>query len=130
MKYQELLALAKQAKNSDEMCTLAKEKGMELSEEVAKEYFDRIHSSGDISDDELENVSGGKCDEDNPTKPITPEYKKSCYVCSACYNQFNDTDSMWHHCGAAGTLMAHHCTDCLFYRSSGDKNESGHFCKK
>ena len=35
MKYQELLALAKQAKNSDEMCTLAKEKGMELSEEVA-----------------------------------------------------------------------------------------------
>ena len=57
---QELLAKAKEAKTVEELMALAKENNIELTEEKAKEYFSKLHSeTGEISDDELDNVSGG-----------------------------------------------------------------------
>ena len=59
---QELLAKAKEAKTVEEFMALAKENNIELTEEKAKEYFSKLHSeTGEISDDELDNVSGGGC---------------------------------------------------------------------
>lgn len=53
---------AKQAKSADELLTIAKENGMEMTEEEAKAYYAQLHPvSGEIADDELENVSGGGC---------------------------------------------------------------------
>ena len=40
---------------------LAKESGIELSEDKAKEYFEQLNRSGELSDEELDNVSGGGC---------------------------------------------------------------------
>ena len=39
----ELLAKAKEAKNPDELMSLAKENGVELTEESAAAYFDRLN---------------------------------------------------------------------------------------
>lgn len=51
----ELIEKAKEAKNPDELMSLAKENGIELTEESAKAYFDRLHpQTGELSDDELE----------------------------------------------------------------------------
>jgi hypothetical protein len=46
----------------EELLTLAKENSVELTEEEAKDYFNQLNpKSGEISDEELENVSGGAC---------------------------------------------------------------------
>ena len=58
----ELLSKAKEAKTPEELIALAKENGMELTEAEAKTYFDLLHpQTGELSDDELDNVSGGAC---------------------------------------------------------------------
>ena len=58
----ELIARAKKAKSSEELTALAKENGEELTEESAKEYFELLNpKTGELSDDELDNVAGGGC---------------------------------------------------------------------
>ena len=58
----ELLTKAKAAKTAEEIMALAKENGMELTEESAKAYLDLLHpQTGELSDDELDNVAGGGC---------------------------------------------------------------------
>ena len=62
----ELLAKAKEAKTPEELIALAKENGMELTEESAKAYLDLLHpQTGELSDDELDNVAGGGCQQNN-----------------------------------------------------------------
>ncbi len=57
-----LIAKAKQAKTPEELLCLAKENGEEITLESAKAYFELLHSqTGEIADEELDNVSGGGC---------------------------------------------------------------------
>ena len=55
----ELLEKAKTAKSAEELLELAKAENVELTVEQAKEYFATIHASGELSDEELDNVAGG-----------------------------------------------------------------------
>ena len=56
----ELVAKTKEAKTPEELMALAKENGIGLTEEETKAYFDRLHpQTGELSDSELDNVSGG-----------------------------------------------------------------------
>lgn len=55
----ELIEKARQAKSHEELIALAKENGIELSEDKAKEYFEKLSASGELSDDELNNIAGG-----------------------------------------------------------------------
>ena len=58
----ELIVKAKQAKTPEELMSLAKENNMEMTEESAKAYFEQLHpKTGELSDDELDNVAGGGC---------------------------------------------------------------------
>ncbi len=58
----ELLVKAKKAKTPEELLCLAKENGEEITEESAKAYFELLHpQTGEIADEELDNVSGGGC---------------------------------------------------------------------
>lgn len=52
---------ARTAKSPEELKALAEENGIELSDDKAKAYFDRLNNSGELSDEELDNVSGGGC---------------------------------------------------------------------
>jgi hypothetical protein len=68
----ELIAVAKKAANPEELLALAKEEGLEITSEAAADYFTKLHpEDGELSDDELDNVSGGGCLDDN-----TPSGKK------------------------------------------------------
>lgn len=60
----ELIEKAKQAKTAEELTSLAKENGAQLTAEEANTYFAQLHQSGEISDDELDNVAGGGCVQD------------------------------------------------------------------
>ena len=55
----ELIAKAKAAKSAKELLELAKENGVELTEEEAETCFEQLHANAEVSDDELEAVSGG-----------------------------------------------------------------------
>ena len=55
----ELIAKAKAAKSAEELLALAKENGVDLTEDESKTCFEQLHANTEISDDELEAVSGG-----------------------------------------------------------------------
>ena len=69
----ELLKKAKTAKSAEELLELAKAENIELTAEQAKEYFATIHASGELSDEELDNVSGG-CGRDYEPSGETPKF--------------------------------------------------------
>ena len=61
---QELIIKAKAAKSVEELLELAKASNVEMSDEQAKEYFAKLNpTKGELSDDELDDVSGGGCGE-------------------------------------------------------------------
>ena len=63
MMNEEMIAKAKEAKSVGELIALAKENGIELNEEDAKAYFEQLNvKKGELSDDELDVVSGGGCE--------------------------------------------------------------------
>ena len=64
----ELIAKAKEAKSVEELLALARENNIELTEEQAKECYDRLKGIGELSDDELANVAGGVTDEEFKVK--------------------------------------------------------------
>jgi predicted ribosomally synthesized peptide with nif11-like leader len=55
----ELIAKAKEAKSAEQLLEIAKENGVELTEEEAKTYFAQLGASGAVSDDDLDAVAGG-----------------------------------------------------------------------
>ena len=58
----ELITKAREAKTPEELMALAKENGVELTEESAKAYFEQLNpKTGELADDELNNVAGGGC---------------------------------------------------------------------
>lgn len=80
----ELLEKAKDAKNAEELVAIAKENGIELTAEEAKTYFAQLNTkAGELHDDELDNVAGGrKCgtiyyDE----KPVVTAFNTCDYFC-------------------------------------------------
>ena len=60
-RHHELIQKAKSAKTCQELYSLAREMGMEVSEEEAKVYFEQLHKTGELAENELDNVAGGGC---------------------------------------------------------------------
>lgn len=56
---EDILAKAKQAKSPEELLALAAENGYTLDGEKAQEFFEKLQSLGELSEDELEHISGG-----------------------------------------------------------------------
>ena len=57
----ELIKKAKAAKTAEELRELAKAEGAELTAEQAEKAFAELNKSGELSDEELDNVTGGGC---------------------------------------------------------------------
>lgn len=64
----EMLEKAKTAKSAEELKKMAEAENLTLTEEEAEKAFADLHHSGELSDDELDNVSGG-CGEPEAPKP-------------------------------------------------------------
>ena len=72
----ELIAKAKEAKTPEELMSLAKDNGVEMTGESAKAYFEQLHpTAGELSDEELDNVAGGGCQEVNRRLDVTVKPK-------------------------------------------------------
>ena len=59
MQKEEFISKLKEVKSVDDILALAKENGIELDEEKAKELFSQLNASGELSDDDLDKVAGG-----------------------------------------------------------------------
>ena len=101
----EQISKARQAKSSEELLTLAKENGVELSAEQAKTYFTELHKESELSENELDTVAGGNKEPEKndyfypnmvnaPTnyfwKPICPN-ELGLYCCGKCFG-FREDD--------------------------------------
>lgn len=56
----ELLEKARAAETPEALLALAAEAGVTLTPEEAQAHFDLFHQTGELADEELDNVSGGK----------------------------------------------------------------------
>lgn len=62
MNNQEILAKARKAKTQEELLAIAQENGVDMDAESAQAYFEQLHQpTGEMSDDELDDVAGGAC---------------------------------------------------------------------
>lgn len=78
----ETVEKAKAAGSADELIAIAKQNGIELSEGEAKIYYSQLHPvSGEVSDDELENVAGGGCKSSSGKTVVT----SGCECFTGCY---------------------------------------------
>lgn len=80
MMIEEMMQKAKAVQTATALKEAAGEAGVELTEEQAKFYFDRLHGKGEVADEELTNVAGGGCGKggsgggsENPIFPMFPE---------------------------------------------------------
>lgn len=82
----EMLEKAKAAKSADELLALAKENEVEMTEDEAKTYFAQLNpKSGELDDDDLDNVAGGACDNYNEDKAkIGDRVCINGFTCESC----------------------------------------------
>lgn len=79
----ELIQKGRAAKSPEELLALAKESGMSITAEQASAYFGRLNGSGELSDEELDDVSGG-CDKGPGTR--------TCPYCGGPVNIYPEGD--------------------------------------
>ncbi len=87
MDNKELLEKARQAKSPEELLAIANENGVDMNEDSAKAYFEQLRKSGELSDEELGNVSGGGCNYKDGRLIVTVGYSCDYFTCSNCGKQ-------------------------------------------
>ncbi len=76
---EEMLKKARTAKSAEELSEMAKAENIALSKERAEEIFSRINSQGEITDEELDAVSGG-CGSGHTMKRMKAHHCPRCYT--------------------------------------------------
>lgn len=97
MENKELFEKARGTNSPEELLALAKENGIELDEKEAKVFFEQLHNSEELSDEELNNVAGGGCGSD-----YKQEYTSlTCCSCGCRIRKITDrrTGESWTMCG-------------------------------
>ncbi len=120
----ELIEKAKTAENAGELLALAKENGIELTEESANAYFAQLKTvSGELSEDELDQVSGGGCHTSDGRLVVTVGNICGYWQCKKCSDKgygFGDRNGMdIHTCpdflgGGKVTACCDTCSRCSY----------------
>ena len=105
----ELLNKAKEAKSTEDFLRIAKENSIELTEEDAAECFAQLNKSGELSDEELDNVAGGGCHAKDGRLVVTIMYNCGEFVCKSCGRKGEHT----HHIGNIVTVYPS-CEICKY----------------
>jgi len=111
----ELLEKAKQAESFEELIALAKETSTELTEESAKAYFDQLHKTGELAEDELGNVSGGSCYNSDGREIVTVGHCCTLFWCKKCGSEGILETAFYSVCKQCGySSMCDHCKYCTY----------------
>lgn len=117
MDQKELLEQAKKAKSAEELMSLAKENGMELTKEEAEAYFVQLNKSGELSDEELDNVAGGGCHNKDGRLVVTVWYNCSDFTCKKCGRK--NTGDHFHIIDGYRTNYMQQCQFCKYISYEG-----------
>lgn len=93
----------------EELLTLAVENGIDLTKEEAEEFFAQLNRSGELSDEELDNVAGGGCHKKDGRLVVTIMHSCEQFVCKSCGRSGEHT----HHVGNIVTVYPS-CEICKF----------------
>ena len=114
----EMIKTAKRAESAEALLALAKKNGYEMTTEEAEAYFARMHKSGELSDEELENVSGGGC-RNNGHLVVTTMYGCDLWLCKKDKRKARptgyittDTNRPYATCPSCGRDP--YCKDCYY----------------
>ena len=124
----ELLAKAKETKTPEELMAFAKENNMEMTEESAKAYFDLIHpKTGELSEDELNNVSGGGCHADDGREIVTVGHGCTGFECKKCGGHYVTTTLGAAVCNKCGCFsVCNNCKYCTYEKALWLCNKDNH----
>ena len=89
----EFFEKAKKASSTQELLSLAKENGIEVTEEEAAAYFAQMKKNGELSDEELDNVAGGGCHAKDGRLVVTAGYTCEDFTCRICGSHRRDYHS-------------------------------------
>ncbi len=83
-----MMIKAREAKNAAELIELAKSENIELTEEKAQKLFAQLHAENELSDDELDSVAGGGCNDTTIHyyrygDIVTLTEDRRCYYCKS-----------------------------------------------
>ena len=79
----EMIEKAKAAKSAEELLEIAKANGVEMTADEATTYFAQLNpKSGELDDDDLDNVSGGACERTEQARDAKEAIKGM--VCGNC----------------------------------------------
>lgn len=114
----ELIAKAREAKSPEELLALAKENEIELTEESAAAYFEQLNpKTGELADEELDNVSGG-CRTKNGDKIVTVGHCCDRFRCKYCGHGKGRSKyyklRVCRNCGVSADC--NHCYHCNYQR--------------
>lgn len=126
----ELIEKAKQANSPEELSALGKENGIELAEEEAENYFELLHKSGELADEELDNVSGGGCYYKDGRLVVTALYKCERWTCKDCGKEVSSSlaEHNYHICTATGEqrYWDRACKNCKMKTNKGARMLCNH----
>ncbi len=120
----------KAAKSPGELYALARENNFELDEKDAGAYFEQLHKSSELSDDELSCVAGGACYHDGWLVTTVGDCC-SLWTCPTCgeviqngnhwYHNLRDfkPGSSYHYCGAGDKNYNLKCDNCKYCEYTG-----------
>jgi len=123
---EEILAKAKKLKSVEELLTLAKENNIPLTREQAQEYYTQINpKSGELADDELDNVAGGGCYTGDGQLIVAPLYGCELWTCKNCggsETEISFTGFVCKGCGDDGGS----CEKCRYVVNNGSYYTCSH----
>lgn len=126
---QELIEKAKSAKSAAELIAIAKENGVDITNEEATDYFAKLNpQSGDIADDELKCVAGGGCHNGDGRLIVTALYTCDYWSCVHCgqplsthveCNDYYSSKVTGYRCTATGPEFDGTCGHCGYCSKAG-----------
>ena len=80
----EMIKKAQVAKSAEELLEIAKANNIEMTEEEAATYFAQLNpKSGELNDDDLNNVSGGACQGEGANRRKARLIEGACQKCGS-----------------------------------------------
>ena len=116
----EMIEKAKVAKTAEELYEIAKAEGVEMTSDEATTYFAQLNpKSGELDDDDLDNVAGGACGYAKDGRKIV-EPKSRCHTGFSCKNGCgHNVNYAEYKCNVCGGDW--HCEDCAYSSREGNK---------
>ena len=102
----EIIEKEKATRSAEELLALAKENNVEMTADEAATYFAQLGpKSGELSDDDLDNVAGGACNSSDGDTGTAPNVCPNC--CAALKTVAGSSaDTMKLQCTSCGAVFA------------------------